>query len=211
MPKDGNKRQKVKYTKQDASLLSSTLDLARAVRDLGAPAYVVDREGAIRWVNQAYIELFGDRRGHPFVEVIAPEHRQLARTNFARKVVAKASTSFDVRGLDHRGEPVSMRVTSAPLWQEDEVVGIFGIAIPLERAEIAPDTPGELLANLTPRQLEVLHLLGEGLETQEIAARLGIAEETARNHIRALLRAIGAHSRLEAVLMGLRSGVLEHR
>jgi PAS domain S-box-containing protein len=200
----------MKYTKQDASLISPTLDLARAVRDLGAPAYVVDREGAIRWVNQAYVELFGDRRGHPFVDVIAPEHRRLARTNFARKVVGKASTSFDVRGLDYRGEPFRMRVTSAPLWREDEVVGIFGIAIPLERAEIAPDTRGELLANLTPRQLEVLRLLGEGLETREIAVRLGIAEETARNHIRALLHAIGARSRLEAVLTGLRSGVLEH-
>jgi DNA-binding NarL/FixJ family response regulator len=74
-----------------------------------------------------------------------------------------------------------------------------------------PDTQEDLLANLTPRQLEVLRLLGEGLETQEIAARLGIAEETARNHIRALLRAIGARSRLEAVLMSQRSGVLEHR
>jgi DNA-binding CsgD family transcriptional regulator len=200
----------MKYTKQDGSLLSSALELARAVRDLGAPAYVVDREGGIRWVNQAYVDLFGDRRGHPFVEVIAPEHRQLARTYFARKVVAKASTSFDVRGLDVRGEPVRMRVTSAPLWRDDEVVGIFGIAIPLERAEVPQGTREELLRNLTPRQLEVLRLLGDGLETREIAARLGIADETARNHIRALLRAIGARSRLEAVLMGQRSGVLEH-
>jgi DNA-binding NarL/FixJ family response regulator len=64
------------------------------------------------------------------------------------------------------------------------------------------------LGDPTPRQLEVLRLLAEGLETPQIAARLGIAEETARNHIRALLRATGAHSRLEVVLMGFRSGVL---
>jgi hypothetical protein len=38
---------------------------------------------------------------------------------------------------------------------------------------------------------------------------LGIADETARNHIRALLRATGAHSRLEAVVMGMRMGVLD--
>jgi DNA-binding NarL/FixJ family response regulator len=56
---------------------------------------------------------------------------------------------------------------------------------------------------------EVLRLLGDGLETPEIATRLGgIAEETARNHIRVLLPALGAHSRLEAVLMGLRAGVI---
>jgi DNA-binding NarL/FixJ family response regulator len=54
-----------------------------------------------------------------------------------------------------------------------------------------------------------LHLLGEGLETADIAKRLGIADETARNHIRALLRATGAHSRLEAVVMGMRMGVLD--
>ena len=53
-----------------------------------------------------------------------------------------------------------------------------------------------------------MRLLGEGLETQGIAKRLGIADETARNHIRALLRAVGAHSRLEAVVMGMRTGVL---
>jgi len=54
----------------------------------------------------------------------------------------------------------------------------------------------------------VLRLLAEGLETPEIAKRLGVAEETARNHIRALLRATGAHSRLEAVLMGMRLGMV---
>jgi DNA-binding NarL/FixJ family response regulator len=35
-----------------------------------------------------------------------------------------------------------------------------------------------------------------------------VADETARNHIRALLRATGAHSRLEVVLMGLRLGLV---
>src|SRR5215218_1419131 len=84
------------------------------------------------------------------------------------------------------------------------VVGIFGIGIPLDRAS----APGPPFAGLTPRQHEVLRLLSEGLETHDIARRLGIAEETARNHIRALLHATGAHSRLEAVVMGMRMGVL---
>jgi DNA-binding NarL/FixJ family response regulator len=53
-----------------------------------------------------------------------------------------------------------------------------------------------------------MRLLAEGLETPEIARRLGVAEETARNHIRALLRATGAHSRLEAVLIGMRLGAV---
>ncbi|HET7555305.1 MAG TPA: PAS domain-containing protein [Gaiellaceae bacterium] len=181
------------------------LDFATAVNDLAAPAYVIDREGRFRWVNQAYVEIFGDRRGHPFVDYVAPEHRQKARTNFARKVVGKTTTIFDLNVLDSEGERVTLRITSAPLRQEGKIIGIFGIGIPLPQASVPARS---VLDELTPRQQEVLRLLAEGLETPEIAQRLGVAEETARNHIRALLRATGAHSRLEAVLMGMRLGVV---
>ena len=58
------------------------------------------------------------------------------------------------------------------------------------------------------KNIRVATLLAEGLETPEIARRLGVADETARNHIRGLLRATGAHSRLEVVLMGLRHGIV---
>jgi PAS domain S-box-containing protein len=181
------------------------LDFARAMDDLAAPAYVIDRDGRFRWVNRAYIDIFGDRRGRPFVEYVAPEHRQRARTNFARKVVGKTTTIFDLNVLDQAGERVTVRITSAPLRHDGEIVGIFGIGIPLPQAPTPSRSP---LDDLTPRQQEVLRLLAEGLETPEIAERLGVAEETARNHIRALLRATGAPSRLEAVLMGMRYGVV---
>jgi DNA-binding CsgD family transcriptional regulator len=62
---------------------------------------------------------------------------------------------------------------------------------------------------LTPRQREVLQLLAEGLDTGEIAERLGVAPETARNHIRGLLGRLEAHSRLEAVVFARRRGLLD--
>jgi PAS domain S-box-containing protein len=52
---------------------------------------------------------------------------------------------------------------------------------------------------LTPRQEQVLRLLADGVPAKVIAARLGLAEATVRNHIRALLLALGTHSQLEAV------------
>jgi PAS domain S-box-containing protein len=177
------------------------------MEDLAAPAYVIDRDGRFRWVNSAYVEIFGDRRGQPFVDAVAPEHRALARTNFARKVVGKTTRIFDLKVLDQSGNNVTLRITSAPLRREGKVVGVFGIGIPVERE---PASDARSFDDLTPRQQEVLRLLSEGLETQDIAKRLGIADETARNHIRGLLRAIGAHSRLEAVVMGMRMGVLDH-
>lgn len=181
------------------------LDLTRAMEDLAAPAYVIDRGGRFRWLNEAYLELFGDRRGRPFLDYVAPEDQQLARTNFEQRLAGRATTIFDLIVLDRAGERVTLRITSAPLRDDDTVVGVFGIGIPLAQAISRTQS---VLDDLTPRQLEVLRLLGEGLDTPEIARRLGVADETARNHIRALLRATGAHSRLEVVLLGLRHGVV---
>ncbi len=63
-------------------------------------------------------------------------------------------------------------------------------------------------ASLTPRQREVLVLLGEGLDTVAIAARLGLSKETVRNHVRSVLQELDVHSRLEAVVESRRRGLL---
>jgi DNA-binding CsgD family transcriptional regulator len=60
---------------------------------------------------------------------------------------------------------------------------------------VATDDP----PSLTRRQREILYLLVEGVRVKQIAARLTLSETTVRNHIRAILRELGAHSQLEAV------------
>lgn len=52
---------------------------------------------------------------------------------------------------------------------------------------------------LTRRQREILYLLVTGLRVKHIADRLTLSETTVRNHVRAILRELGAHSQLEAV------------
>ena len=143
----------------------STLDLPTAVEDLAAPAYVISREGRFSWVNRAMVELLGDLRGEPFIEYVAPEHRQLARTNFTRKVVGKTTRIFEMVVLDRNGGRIPMRLTSAPLRRDGHIVGIFGVGMPLAQAPSFKHSP---LEDLTPRQQEVLCLLGEGLETPAI-------------------------------------------
>ena len=49
------------------------------------------------------------------------------------------------------------------------------------------------------RQAEVLRLLEHGRSTEQIANELHLSPETVRNHVRRLLRALGVHTRLEAV------------
>jgi len=61
---------------------------------------------------------------------------------------------------------------------------------------------------LSPRQRQVLLLLGEGVPARTIAVRLDLAESTVRNHIRMILVKLGCHSQLEAVAAGRRSGLL---
>jgi PAS domain S-box-containing protein len=62
-----------------------------------------------------------------------------------------------------------------------------------------PASPGTVPVELTPRQQQVLGLLADGVPAKVIATRLGLAEATVRNHIRAILAALEAHSQLEAI------------
>ena len=63
-------------------------------------------------------------------------------------------------------------------------------------------------ARLTPREREILSYLALGWETRYIAEELGVSWYTARNHIENLRRKLGATSRLEAVLVAMRLGII---
>lgn len=64
---------------------------------------------------------------------------------------------------------------------------------------------------LTRREIEVLDAVADGLSTDEIAARLHISVNTARNHVQRILEKLGVHSRLQAVNAGLHHGLLHRR
>ena len=61
---------------------------------------------------------------------------------------------------------------------------------------------------LTERERETLRLLGRGLQNKEIAARLGISERTAKFHVAALMRKLGAGNRTEVVTLATQRGLL---
>ena len=62
--------------------------------------------------------------------------------------------------------------------------------------------------SLTPRELEVLEMLAEGLLNKEIADRLHISEHTVKFHVSSIIGKLGASNRTEAVTWGLRRGLL---
>ena len=69
---------------------------------------------------------------------------------------------------------------------------------------------GELVSAepLTPREVQVLELLAEGLPNKTIAARLGISDQTVKFHIASLSGKLGAANRTDAVRRGVRRGLV---
>ncbi|MDR7545165.1 MAG: response regulator transcription factor [Armatimonadota bacterium] len=68
--------------------------------------------------------------------------------------------------------------------------------------------PAAWAEDLTPRELEVLQLLAEGLPNRGIARRLGLSEHTVNFHVDAILGKLDAHSRTEAVTRAARLGLI---
>lgn len=71
----------------------------------------------------------------------------------------------------------------------------------------SPEDDGTV-EELTPRELEVLALLAEGIPNKVIARRLGISDHTVKFHVGALLGKLNAGSRTEAVRIGVRRGLI---
>jgi DNA-binding CsgD family transcriptional regulator len=61
---------------------------------------------------------------------------------------------------------------------------------------------------LTPREMEVLGLMADGLANKEIGVRLGISAHTAKFHVESLLRKLDAANRAEAVREGIGRGLI---
>jgi two-component system, NarL family, response regulator YdfI len=70
------------------------------------------------------------------------------------------------------------------------------------------ESPEQLAEPLTPREIDILRVLAEGLGNKEIAARLGISEHTVKFHVASVMGKLAARSRTEAVTLGIRRGLV---
>ena len=64
-------------------------------------------------------------------------------------------------------------------------------------------------ADLTLREREVLRLVAEGMSTSDMAGRMFVSPNTVRNHVQSILTKLGVHSKLEALVVATRAGLLE--
>lgn len=73
--------------------------------------------------------------------------------------------------------------------------------------EEAPVINNSPFADLTPRETEILGLLAEGQSNKAIARNLGISDGTVKLHVKAILRKLNVHSRVEAAVMAVEKGL----
>lgn len=75
--------------------------------------------------------------------------------------------------------------------------------------ETNPNQAEAANVHLTPREREILALLGHGLHNKAIAARLAVHEQTIKNYVSIILGKLGVSNRTEAALWAARHGFLK--
>jgi DNA-binding NarL/FixJ family response regulator len=87
---------------------------------------------------------------------------------------------------------------------------LFAKAISRQRSHLDKQQERDrLAAEFTARELEVLELLAEGLDTIDMSERLGIAPHTVEWHVRHLIEKLKVHSKLQAVIAAARLGLID--
>lgn len=174
------------------------------------PAFLIDREGTIRWHNEAGAELAGDDAiGSSYVERVLPADLPEAREGLRRVLQDRQPVELKIRIRTAGGDFVTREISAAPVLDDgNRVVATFGLTRRTASARPEAAEAGARLG-LTGRQRDVLRLLGEGRSTPEIATELGLRPTTVRNHIARLMAELGAHTRLEAVIAAIRAGFFE--
>jgi two-component system nitrate/nitrite response regulator NarL len=162
--------------------------------DPDAPHVVVWDLGLGPRSGLPFLREAADPGGAPILTVVADE-------DDAREALAAGARGVLPRNVDGERLAAAVRAVAQGLLALDESFA------PILLRD-APAPPKELAEPLTPRELEVLQLLSQGLPNKRIAQRLGISDHTVKFHVNALLGKLGVQSRSEAIVHAVRLGLV---
>jgi len=111
--------------------------------------------------------------------------------------LSKRTTMADVRGLIRRAHEGEVLIDP----QEVSRLGRY-----LRHRRHQESTERQRANRLTPRQIEILQLLSDGVPMAGVAERLGMTTSTLRTHTQNILTRLGVHTKLEAVAVAIRHG-----
>ena len=122
-------------------------------------------------------------------------------SGFLLKDAAPAELVTAVRTVATGEAVVSARITR-------RMLELFAGHLP-ESGDVGdPDGPHPRLAGLTPREVEVLREVAEGLSNGEIATRLFLSEATVKTHVGRILAKLGVRDRVQAVVVAYETGLV---
>jgi two-component system response regulator DegU len=105
-----------------------------------------------------------------------------------------------IRRVAHGEHPINESLTTRPKVAEQVL---------LQFQELSRRNEAEaFISPLTPREMEILKYIGQGFLNKQIAAELGISEQTIKNHVTSILRKLNANARTEAVVLALKQGLI---
>ena len=175
-------------------LLKETGPVEVAVIDLGLPdGYGADLIGELREKN-------------PQAQALVLS-ATLDRSEIARAVEDGAAGVVNKTAhLDEVVETVKRLRAGGTIMPQEEVVELLRFAGSERRKEYEAR---QAIEKLTPREKEVLQAVADGLDSEEIARRLYISLRTQRNHMSHVLAKLEVHSQPQALVFGVRHGVVE--
>jgi len=203
------------------------------VQDSPQAVEVWSRDGRLLEVNAAWERLIG-LRGDDLVRFNLFEDEQmraadlvgLFERSFLGERVAFPAVLFDPRAWREGTVPRWLRTLPLPVrdarGRVQELIVVHDVASDAERLEGARrlDALGLVLPRdldprvvaergpLSPRGVEVLRLVAQGLSNKQIAAALGISERTAKFHVTSILNKLGADTRARAVALAVGEGLV---
>jgi len=86
---------------------------------------------------------------------------------------------------------------------------LTGVLISAIKGDSPSVARGSALSELTPREQEILRYLAEGRSNKVMAKHLGISDGTVKLHVKAILRKLGVHSRVEAAVFAVEQGLAQ--
>lgn len=152
-------------------------------------------------------ELVGDLGGHNPSMTVLVLSATLSRANLTKAVQAGADGVLDkLAGVGEIVGELRRLSAGAALPSQQQVLEAL-LWIDQQHDPDSYERTG--VERITPREREVLRALAEGLNSEEIAERLSMTAEEERTHVANVLTKLGARSRLQALAVVARLGIVE--
>lgn len=185
---------------------------------VGECARISEAEGAVEEIGPDLVLLdlnFEDGNGLDHLPQLAAKCKILVLTAETDLAVHEECLKAGANGLVSKDAASSElfeamnRVWEGDVWFDQRLMGKVLHELTRPKADGPIDAELRRISMLSPREREVIKLVGEGLKNKVIAERLYISETTVRHHMTSILGKLEVSSRLELVVFAFRHGLAE--